>query len=205
MNREPFFRRPTILSQPNIPKPLHGMTPARLMGKMWWDARHSEAYGANNFCCWACGIDKDQARYHQWLEGHAQFTYDYLQGTLEFSEVAALCHSCHGFIHSGLTYMKLQAGKIDQDRANYIMKRGDEILGDVGQNPWTGTRRVVYAVLGGRSELLDTSDYDGSTDYRGEDIPWENWRMVIEGRVFLPRFKSMAEWQKHYGSGFKDE
>ena len=74
------FPNPKYLTHPNIPKPLHGMNPRSILGKEWWDIKRREAYATHNYCCWACGIPKSKAKYHNWLEGHETYQINYKIG-----------------------------------------------------------------------------------------------------------------------------
>ena len=90
---------PELLTHPNIPKPLHGITPRDILGKAWWDQQRQIAYRERHYHCWACGVHKSQAAYYQWLEGHESYDIDYVHGIVTLREIVALCHACHSFIH----------------------------------------------------------------------------------------------------------
>ena len=82
---------PRILLHPNIPKPLHGINPRTVMGQAWWDVERKKAYAAAGFKCEACGVVKKDAMFHQWLEAHEYFDYDYDCGVLRLKKLVALC------------------------------------------------------------------------------------------------------------------
>lgn len=168
--------RPEILLHPNIPKPLHGLNPRTLMGAQWWDIKRKESYAKNDFHCWACGVHKKDAVYHKWLEGHECYNIDYKKGTAEMTEVTALCHCCHNYIHSGRLLMMLESGKIDRDRYDYIIEHGKSITKDISdnQNPF----------------IVDDSKI----------AEWSEWSLIIGNNVFKSKFKNFSEWQSFYNN-----
>lgn len=168
------FPRPTILLHPQIPKPLHGLNPRSILGKQWWDMKRQESYATHNYRCWACGIHKRSARYHQWLEAHECYQFDYAKGTARMIEITALCHSCHNYIHDGRMLHELDAGKMTEEKYEQILSHGDDLLEGIWctSNPY----------------IIDDSD----------TADWEEWRLIIEGKEYRSRFKSHEEWQRFY-------
>ena len=161
-----------ILLAPNIPKPLHGLSPRTIMGQEWWDVEWKKAYKAANMCCEACGVAKWDAEYHQWLEAHEMYSYDYTQGIATFIGIVALCHSCHNFIHSGRTVMLVRAGKMSAEKLEDITKHG---------------RRVLRAAGLRKSKKVPKST-----------APWGDWCLVFNGERYPTQFKSYEDWAKFY-------
>jgi hypothetical protein len=167
--------RPEILLHPNVPKPLHGLNPRSLLGQEWWDRERRKAYAANNYCCWACGVHKSEAKYHQWLEAHECYQYNYTTGTATMIEVVALCHSCHNFIHRGKLSMDLQAGRITEEKYDDILEHGEQVL-----------KRVCTII--NNPYIID----DGGC------AEWSQWKLILEGKEYYSRFKNFEEWRKYY-------
>lgn len=101
LSEAPNFTRPELLLHSTIPPSLVGINPRTIKGPDWWNVVRREAYAKNNYCCWACGIPKIDAKYHQWLEGHECYDFNVATRVATFTEVVALCHYCHSFIHKG--------------------------------------------------------------------------------------------------------
>lgn len=169
-NLLPYYTRPQILLDNHIPKPLHGLNPRTLLGKEWWDKIRTQVYKQNNYCCWACGIHKTQAKYYQRLEAHESYEIDYKLARMTLKEVVALCHSCHNYIHKGRLKSLLDKQKITRSKFDYIINRGDKL-----------TRLLEKPV---RTRVF--------TD-------WSKWHLMINGFKFYSRFKNEKEWEKHYG------
>lgn len=195
MNRPdyiPDFARPEILCHPNIPKPLHGLNPRSILGDKWWDKKRKESYAHHNFHCWACGIHKKNAEFHKWLEAHEYYEYDYDFGRAKLVEIVALCHSCHNFIHSGRLWSLYNKGEIQGHKMLYILDRGMSILKDCGLQAFQFTQQVYEFVLGMRhEEPTDPLDLD--------PIPWSDWRLEIENKLYEPKFVDKQAWADHYG------
>jgi len=182
--RHPHFLKPVILLHPIIPKPLHGLNPRFLRGQAWWDQQRFAAYARNNYCCWACGVDKAAAKYHQWLEGHECYVIDYAAGTAEMIVVAALCHACHAAIHSGKLEMDLEAGKITLDKHDQILAHKQRVLSD-------------------HADLLPaTNPFILHPD---KFANWQDWRLLIDGVRVKTRFANFEDWKKFYSGGSKSE
>lgn len=172
--------RPVLLLHPNIPKPLHGLAPRELLGREWWDRERKAAYKRSHYTCAACGVPKEEARYHQWLEAHEIYDINYPLGRSVFIETVALCHSCHNFIHSGRMQILRDKNDPSMPRKKFldIIHRGNALLVKAGlrKNP-----------------------------YIGKSAPWHKWRLVINGTEYKPKFKSFKSWAKHYGHEIKKE
>jgi len=163
---------PYILLHPNIPKPLHGIAPRVIMGKEWWDTHRRQAYADAGYQCEACGVPKQEAKYHQWLEAHEVYDYDYKRGRITFKKLVALCHSCHNFIHSGRLEMLRQSGEISQDKYEDIIDHGMMILA------W--------------NDIVD--EWETRHDHPAY-CEWHEWHMMFEGKRFGPSTFCYEEWE----------
>lgn len=127
LSEAPNFTRPEILLHSTIPPSLFGVNPRTIKGKPWWDKVRQIAYAKNNYCCWSCGIPKIDAKYRQWLECHECYSFDLDTNVATFTEVVALCHSCHAFIHKGrLVQVEKETKVLD------VLVHGAEILREAG-------------------------------------------------------------------------
>ena len=189
--------QPDLLTHPNIPKPLHGLTPRTLLGKSWWDGVRYEAYAKHDFCCWACGIHKQDAKYHPWLEGHECYNINYKDGIMELKEIAALCHSCHSFIHSGRLWQLYQQGNATKTKALDILNHGFRILREHNLKPFVAAIICWYRITGYYKEsFIELSK-------RAMPLPmdfaeWSDWHLIIEGEKYYSLFKNFDDWRNHY-------
>lgn len=183
------FPNPALLTHPNIPKPLHGRNPRSILGKDWWDIKRREAYAKHDYHCWACGVHKKDAMYHQWLEGHESYLIDYHKGEVRLNEIVALCHSCHNFIHSGRLQILWQKDKIAHEKCVDILEHGFAILEMAELKPFFGTI-MVWNLLTGDNK-----------PYKIDDSPmadWGDWHLILEGVKYYSLFKNIDDWHDYY-------
>lgn len=209
--------RPEILLHPNVPKPLHGLNPRTLLGQEWWDAARQKAYAASNYCCSACGIAKQAAPYHNWLEAHEMYQYDYQKKTATMTEIVALCHACHNFIHSGRMYHELVAGKMPPEKFFAILKHGFLLIKQNQLSPnihalTAGTEAVKVLTLCRRKNEIPTWAYAIASEYEKvllqkiaaddpmitAELDWGAWRLILDGHTYPPLYKNQEEWAAAY-------
>lgn len=174
----------SILLQPNIIKPLHGMNPRTILGRKWWDVHRKEAYASTGYRCLACGIEKQNALYHHWLEGHEDYTIDFNKYQYRLNRVVPLCHACHNFIHDGRLTILYEKGEISQRKFNTITNHGNSVL-SVSNLP-----------------LRNTAWWTAPEYYR-EMFPenvgtWDKWHILIEGKKYFSKFKDYGDWYSFY-------
>lgn len=56
-----YTRRPHLLTQLNIPKPMHGVHPSDLLGKRWWNNLKIQILDSTQNHCVVCGMHSDEA------------------------------------------------------------------------------------------------------------------------------------------------
>ena len=167
-----------------------------MMGKKWWDRERQEAYAWFDYRCWACGVHKSKAMFHQWLEAHESYVIDYENGWVVLEEIVALCHSCHNFIHSGRMSEMVKKGKMNVGKVKFILRRGGLILLENNLKPFWHTGKMI----------LEMTDLDAPVEWaippepspNQKPLKWSDWNMIIEGVIYPARFNSMAEWQAHW-------
>lgn len=166
-----LFLRPELLLHPNIPKPLHSTNPRSILGDEWWDVERKKAYSKNNYHCFACGVHKYDAKYHQWLEAHEAYDIDYELGRAELKEIVALCHSCHNYIHDGKMQMDARSNRISNEKYHDIIEHGNLLVMHLPPVP----------------------------EYIGNVAEWSEWHLTIDGKKYYGKFKTYQQWCDYYG------
>jgi len=194
------MNNPLILTEPNIPKPLHGLNPRSILGKEWWDFERRKSYAKNNDHCYACGCHKSQDKFHNWLEGHESYSIDYKKGSAELKEIIALCHSCHNFIHSGRLLMLWRKGEVTTEKALYILKRGFYILKKNNLSPFWGSCVAFMEISNreGDGELTDRILHLEMEQSNDMNQKWSDWHITIDGNKYYSKFKSAKEHRSFY-------
>lgn len=183
--KPPTYRlEPEVLLCPNVPKPMHGVAPREILGRKWWNKTRQAAYESTAFHCLACGVHRIQAKVYQWLEGHEMYGINYTAGRVTYLKTVPLCHFCHNYIHDGRLVALLEKGEMHQRRFIAIIQHGDKVLADAG------LRRLTYKER--ENEMIDNL-------LNGEVARWKDWRLVLFGKEYPPKFKNERQWAKAFG------
>ena len=120
-------KRPELLLQQPIPKPLHGLTPRSIIGSTRWNNEKEIMRVRTKERCEACGRKSKDG-----LEAHECYEVDYKKCTMIFTEVVGLCWRCHGFIHSGFIQSQVAKKLMTFSEMSEIVARGFKILSKAG-------------------------------------------------------------------------
>jgi hypothetical protein len=189
---------PEVLTHPNIPKPLHGVNPRTIMGKKWWDEHRKVAYASNNFRCYACGIKKENAKPRPLLEAHEFYEINYETGLVEMKFLIPLCPTCHQFIHSGRTWALYQKGEVPLSIIRFIIRRGMKILRNNSLSPFYFTRMVEMNIFDGIPMALAFDAVKDELPIPTSKVPWNEWRLHLDGKDYYSLFPNKEEWSKAY-------
>jgi len=126
--------RPEVLLCPNVPKPMHGLAPRVVLGSAWWDETRQRAYRSTNYHCIACGVSRERAKYHQWMEGHELYSINYPLDEWCISKpspsvIRAISISTTGGSAGYSTRVKLPSLAMDRSSAMGIVSSRPLVLG----------------------------------------------------------------------------
>jgi hypothetical protein len=199
--KRPHKTKPKLLLDSSIPRPLHGVNPRTIRGKVWWDRERKAAYAYNADHCHACGVHKRDAKLFSWLEAHEIYTNNYAKHRTTFVGIVALCHCCHAVIHAGRTTNIYLDGTLSEKSFETIVEHGKKHF-----KKWKLAKPIQFRYM----ELI----YEGmpaqeagvviNKEYPNSDkiilSSWSLWRLEFNGKLYPPVFKSAEEWSKHYGN-----
>ena len=172
--------RPEILLCPNIPKPLHHVNPRTVLGSAWWDVVRRAAYESTDFHCVACGISRVSGE-RGLLDAHEVYAIDYKRGRAVYVEAVPLCQKCHAYIHDGRLKALLDKHEITQARFAAVIQHGDRVLAAAG------LKRLTHAE---RENIITDSIVVGDV------AEWGQWRLVVNGVEYPPKFFTYEEWKE---------
>lgn len=179
---------PEILTQPNIPKPLHGVAPRVVLGEAWWIQERALSRNRAKGHCEACGIaDYLSGRA---LEAHETYETNYKTGVATYLETAMLCHKCHNFIHSGRLQMIMGKEKT-REEVKAILTHGFTTL--------KGTKfKAFHPTCELADELKVKRQGVQAAKLPTSSIPWGDWRMQVLGKTHPPLFPTYIAWATHF-------
>jgi hypothetical protein len=196
-----FTPEPKILTQPNIPKPLHGVNPRTILGEAWWQKQREQAKQRSQNHCAACGggPNSKALKGKPWLECHEVYDFNYKKGRVTFKEVVALCHYCHNFIHSGRLAM-IGGKEKSWDEIQKILEHGLAVLAEANKNRKAGSKPLrAFPKTIELAHLTNAKQHGVRAAILPEsDVPWAQWRLVIGKNEHPPVFKNFAQWQNHW-------
>jgi hypothetical protein len=172
VKRLTWNREPSILLHPPIPPPMYGLAPRNIMGARWWYETRQASYRSTDYHCQACGVHRDYAEVHRWLEGHEFYTINYLTGRMIYRRTTPLCHYCHNFIHIMRLGSLVEKGKVPIAKYNAVVAHGNAILKQAG---------LVKPPV-----------------YNGRIAPWHKWRLIFNRKHYKPLYSSLDEWNLHH-------
>lgn len=181
LSEDPVFQRPEILNTGGIPSAMYGVNPRSIMGKERWDVLRRRIYTWNNYCCFACGVPRLDAKYHSWLEAHEIYDVDWEEGEMCLREVVALCPACHGYIHIGRLLTVGPLKKVQE-----VLKRGLLVLEEGGLKPRKEYAYLAARMLGPRYFRYLLPRYYILVPRPRVIAPRSQWRLIFEGQEYGP-------------------
>lgn len=176
-------KEPRLLIAPNIPKPMHSVCPREILGRAWWDKYRKQVYASTDHHCKACGVHKYEAKGEKWLEAHEVYDIDYSKARMTFIKAVPLCNYCHMYIHDGRMNNLVQLGKMSHAKYAAVIQHGDAILAETHL----------------RKPTLEERELMIQEKMNGNELRWEDWRLILNGIEYPPVYQSYAQWLKAMG------
>lgn len=189
-----------LLTQPNTPKPVHGLESYNIYGQEWYNQQKQNAINLNNNHCHACGVHHSKALYHQELEPHQIYDINYKNGSVTLKNILTLCHSCHSFIHGGILLEKYNQKQISYEKLVNIITHGLNLLIAHDLDPFYHT---VYTIgmINMDSQYLKWADH-----LKQKQVPqqmekdWSKWHVIIGEQKFYSKLRNIEDWKNYNNS-----
>ena len=120
-----------LITMPNVPRPLHGLPPRKIMGATAWDRMRKSCYFDAGYKCEICGVDPPKGQLH----AHELYSYDWKEGTGKFERCIAICKKDHDFIHSGrlITLHKQGSPLYSKSYVLGVVEKGFKLIHDYNE------------------------------------------------------------------------
>lgn len=101
---------------------------------------------------------------------HERYDIDWLLGRMVYVETVPLCKPCHCYCHLGYMRVQLDKGQITQVEYDNVLKHGKALT--------KGMRKQ---------------------ESENHNVPWGDWRLVVDGVEYPPVFASFDEYKENFG------
>ena len=189
--------KPQILQHPHIPKPLHNISPRTINGQIWWDKIRQKVYEKYDYHCLACGVAKEDAKKHKWLEAHEFWQINYNTGICKVETIEPLCHYCHNFIHSGRLAM-ITGKEKSVEEVIEILEHGFKILSENKLDCFLFTLGL------GNKLQCNTHNVKPYSLNENLELKWTDYVLLYNNKEYRSKFKSFEDWKFFYKNKYKN-
>lgn len=201
-----------LITMPNIPKPLHGLPPRKVMGQRAWDQKRKLCYFKADYKCEVCGAEPAKGNLH----AHELYSIDYLEGESKFERCIAICKEDHDFIHSGRLVTLYKEGNIfyHKDYLLRVVEKGFKLISEYNkEHPEQEPLRAFYTFIDYLRvpELKDEMDvliekYDIKF-YKPprHGAKWNKWHLLYNNKKYFTEYKTPEDWGKAMEKAAKND
>lgn len=198
----------SLLTMPNIPKPLHGkgMQPRTIFGPAAWERMRKRTYYLANYKCEACGKDCSTPGS---CHSHEIFDIDYEAGTSKFVRCACLCVDCHVlFIHSGRARTLYKNGNPLYPASALLRgaENGFKAIYKWNKDHPDKPKLKAYATFleylrydelaSKMRELIDKYEIEFWEEDKSKYAEWASWRVIVGNKEYLTPYKDYQAWEE---------
>lgn len=202
----PTIDGPSLLTMPNIPKPLHSLAPRIIEGQSKWNVMRTQCYMKADYTCQACGKYLGAGK----CEAHELYSIDWKQQRSKFERCVCLCHDCHTFIHSGRSFTMYKNGDkyCNNIYLQKIAKKAFELVSSYNNTQPIEEKLWLYGTIIewlkdpklGRwlQPMIDHYNlmlYGPKNAYE-DKAHWSKWRLQYKDKLYEPKYNDAKEWDK---------
>ncbi len=190
-----------LITMPNVPRPLHGLPPRKLMGDSTWNHVRKRCYFEAGYKCEICGCEPPKGQLH----AHELYTYDFIDGTGTFERCIAICKKDHDFIHSGRLITMYKNGNILYPKSYVldVVEKGFKLISEYNAEHRNKKPLKAYATFldylkvpslqQDMAKLIEKYNIEFYSEPK-RIAKWENWRLVWCGKEYHTPYKDQGEW-----------
>lgn len=184
--RVPLFNDPSILLGSRVPTPLHHRNPRNTLSEIdagWWERTRRRVYSSSSDYCRCCGKHKSQQTgYPKNIDAHEVYDINWQTGEVRLKCIVPLCASrCHAAVHFGRLTAQYESGKLRDKEFYATISHANTLLKNAG---------------------LPAKNWDVSVNDNIYNIPWEQWRLVLNingvEQSFYSLYKNQEELEASY-------
>lgn len=190
-----------LITMPNVPRPLHGLPPRKIMGQTEWDKMRKRCYYNAGYKCEVCGCEPEKGQLH----AHELYTINWTDGTSTFNRCIAICKKDHDFIHSGrlLTLYKQGNPLYPKEYVLGVVEKGFKLISEINKKYNSDLRAYatfleylkVPSLCMEMQKLIEKYDIKFYSEPK-KIADWGEWRLIWRGKEYHTPYKSEGDWQK---------
>lgn len=191
-----------LITMPNVPRPLHGLPPRKIMGQANWDRMRKRCYYDAGYKCEICKCEPPKGQLH----AHELYSYDWLEGTGKFERCIAICKQDHDFIHSGRLITMLKNGNPLYPKSYVlgVVEKGFKLISEYNATHRNKKPLKAYStfleylkVPEIREDMEKLIKKYGIEFYEEPThiAKWSDWRLLYGTKEYPTPYKDVAEWQ----------
>ena len=190
-----------LITMPNVPRPLHGLPPRKIMGQANWDRMRKRCYYDAGYKCEVCGCEPPKGQLH----AHELYTIDYMDGTSTFSRCIAICKQDHDFIHSGRLVTLYKSGNplYPKEYLLSVVEKGFKLIHDANKKYNANLKAYAtfleYLKVPSLCMEMEKLIKKYNIEFYAEPkhiAKWADWRLVWRGKEYHTPYHNEAEWQE---------
>ena len=198
-----------LITMPNVPRPLHGLPPRKIMGNATWNHVRKRCYFDAGYKCEICGADPPKGQLH----AHELYTYDWKEGTGSFDRCIAICKQDHDFIHSGrlITMYKNGNPLCPKSYVLSVVEKGFKLISEYNKTAKKKLRAYATFLeylktdIGPEVEaLIDKYNIEFYAEPK-HIAKWGKWRLIWCGKEYPTPYASQLEWEEAMAEADKND
>lgn len=192
-----------LLTMPNVPRPLHGLPPRKIMGDATWTHVRKRCYFNAGYKCEICGAEPSKGQLH----AHELYTIDWKAGTSKFERCIAICRQDHDFIHSGRLVTLYKEGNLLYPKSYVLstVEKGFKLIHDWNKaHPDEEPLRAYITFLEymkvpdlamEMAELIEKYKIKFYAEPK-RIAKWEDWKLLFGNKEYPTPYANQGEWKE---------